>query len=133
MPLSPATITGVDFVAIPVRNLQASTRFYKTVLGIAGNYPWADMGLEFQVGNLTLALMELERFGIHFEQTAHLSPYVCRMSPPREQDYKPPASSLRSNSIRMSAIKRSFTIPMETLLSYIIAMPQRDSEAIKNI
>jgi len=77
MPLSPATITGVDFVAIPVRNLQASTRFYKTVLGIAGNYPWADMGLEFQVGNLTLALMELERFGIPFR--ANSAPIALRV------------------------------------------------------
>jgi len=77
MPLSPATITGVDFVAIPVRNLQASTRFYKTVLGIAGNYPWADMGLEFQVGNLTLALMELERLGIPFR--ANSAPIALRV------------------------------------------------------
>src|SRR5215831_6473329 len=77
MPLSPATITGADFVAIPVRNLQASTRFYKTVLGIAGNYPWADMGLEFQVGNLTLALMELERFGIPFR--ANSAPIALRV------------------------------------------------------
>src|SRR5262245_16414210 len=70
MASSGAGITGVDFVAIPVRDLKASTRFYETVLGIGGNYPWADMGLEFQVGNLTLALIEVDSFGIPFPATS---------------------------------------------------------------
>jgi len=74
---SPATITGIDFVAIPVRDLQASTRFYETVLGVRGDYRLADMGLEFQVGNLTLALMELERFGIPFR--ANSAPIAVRV------------------------------------------------------
>ena len=63
---SAATTTGIDSVAIRVRDLQASARSYQTVLGVSRGYCWADMGLEFQVGNLTLALMELERFGISF-------------------------------------------------------------------
>jgi len=74
---SDVTITGIDFVAIPVRDLQASTSFYETVLGIRGDYRWADMGLEFQVGNVTLALMELERFGIPFR--ANSAPIALRV------------------------------------------------------
>ena len=74
---SAATITGIDFVAIPVRDLQASTRFYETVLGVPGSYRWADMGLEFEVGNLTIALMELERFGIPFR--ANSAPIALRV------------------------------------------------------
>src|SRR5262245_24726695 len=77
MTSSTAAITGIDFVAIPVRDLQASTRFYETVLGVRGDYRWADMGLEFQVGNVTLALMELERFGIAFR--ANSAPIALRV------------------------------------------------------
>ena len=51
---SAATIAGIDFVAIPVRDLQACARSYETVLGVPRGYRWADMGLEFQVGYLTL-------------------------------------------------------------------------------
>jgi catechol 2,3-dioxygenase-like lactoylglutathione lyase family enzyme len=74
---SAVAIAGIDFVAIPVRDLQASTRFYETVLGVRGDYRWADMGLEFQVGNVTLALMELERFGIPFR--ANSAPIALRV------------------------------------------------------
>ena len=69
-PASPATapppslITGVDFVALPAEDFEASVHFYGTVLGLPFVKRWGDMpGAEFQAGNLTLAVMEPTAFG----------------------------------------------------------------------
>jgi len=60
-------VTGVDFVAVPTDDFDASFRFYSEVLGLPciaryGQVP----GAEFQAGNLTLALMQNDAFGQEF-------------------------------------------------------------------
>ena len=57
-------VTGVDFVAVPTNDFEASCRFYEEVLGLpcTARYGRAP-GAEFQAGNLTLAVMENEGFG----------------------------------------------------------------------
>jgi predicted enzyme related to lactoylglutathione lyase len=60
-------ITGVDFVAVPAQDFEASVHFYGTVLGLPPVKRWGDMpGAEFQAGNLTLAIMEPTAFGQEF-------------------------------------------------------------------
>lgn len=60
-------MTGVDFVAIPARDLDASVEFYGTVLGLPFVKRWGDMpGVEFQAGDLTIAIMEPTAFGQEF-------------------------------------------------------------------
>jgi predicted enzyme related to lactoylglutathione lyase len=60
-------VTGVDFVAIPARDIDASAQFYGTVLGLPERKRWGNMpGVEFQAGNLTLAIMEPTAFGSEF-------------------------------------------------------------------
>jgi predicted enzyme related to lactoylglutathione lyase len=68
MTATPASlITGVDFVAVPARDFDASVHFYGTVLGLPFMKRWGDMpGAEFQAGNLTLAVMEPTAFGQEF-------------------------------------------------------------------
>ncbi|MBB4665285.1 VOC family protein [Conexibacter arvalis] len=62
------TITGVDFVAVPARDFDASVRFYGEVLGLPFVKRWGSMpGAEFQAGNLTLAIMEPTAFGQEFQ------------------------------------------------------------------
>ena len=62
------TITGVDFVAVPARDFDASVAFYGEVLGLPFVKRWGDMpGAEFQAGNLTLAIMEPTAFGQEFK------------------------------------------------------------------
>ena len=57
-------ITGVDFVAVPARDFEASLHFYGTLLGLPEVKRWGDMpAAEFQAGNLTLAVMEPTAFG----------------------------------------------------------------------
>ncbi len=61
-------ITGVDFVAVPAKDFEASVRFYGTVLGLPAGKRWGEMpGAEFQAGNLTIAIMEPTAFGQQFD------------------------------------------------------------------
>jgi predicted enzyme related to lactoylglutathione lyase len=60
-------ITGVDFVAVPTQDFDASMHFYGTVLGLPFVKRWGEMpGAEFQAGNLTLAIMDPTAFGQEF-------------------------------------------------------------------
>ncbi len=60
-------ITGVDFVAVPAKDFDASVHFYGTVLGLPPVKRWGEMpGAEFQAGNLTLAILEPTAFGQEF-------------------------------------------------------------------
>jgi predicted enzyme related to lactoylglutathione lyase len=63
-----AGITGVDFVAVPTDDFEASVHFYGEVLGLPAGKRWGDMpGAEFQAGNLTLAVMLSSAFGQEFK------------------------------------------------------------------
>ena len=63
----PTFVTGVDFVAVPAEDFEASVHFYGTVLGLPAGKRWGNMpGAEFQAGNLTLAIMEPTAFGMEF-------------------------------------------------------------------
>src|SRR3954469_11781742 len=64
-------ITGVDFVCIPAQDFEAMIAFYGETLGLPfvkryGNRP----GVEYQAGNLTLAVMRTEDFGGTFSSNA---------------------------------------------------------------
>jgi catechol 2,3-dioxygenase-like lactoylglutathione lyase family enzyme len=57
-------IRGVDFVALPAQDIDASRHFYGTVLGLPVVKHWGEMpATEYQAGNLTLAIMEASAFG----------------------------------------------------------------------
>ena len=68
MSTTPATfITGVDFVTLPARDIDASVHFYGTVLGLPPVKQWGNMPAhEFQAGNLTIAVMDPTAFGQEF-------------------------------------------------------------------
>jgi predicted enzyme related to lactoylglutathione lyase len=60
-------ITGVDFVAVPTNDFEASVRFYGETLGLPYIGRYGDLpGAEFQAGNLTLAIMQPDAFGQEF-------------------------------------------------------------------
>jgi predicted enzyme related to lactoylglutathione lyase len=64
---SPSFVTGVDFVAVPAQDFEASVHFYGTVLGLPPVKRWGDMpGAEFQAGNLTIVIMDPTAFGQEF-------------------------------------------------------------------
>jgi predicted enzyme related to lactoylglutathione lyase len=65
------TVTGVDFVSIPVRDMAAAREFYGTVLGLEASKLWQRgdgpvLGAEFETGTVTLALIDPARVGRDF-------------------------------------------------------------------
>src|SRR3954469_25445784 len=62
-------VTGVDFVALPVTDYDASADFYGDVLGLPFVKRWGSFPAgEFQAGNLTLALVQPDGFGMEFKE-----------------------------------------------------------------
>ena len=65
-------VKGVDFVSIPTRDVAAAAEFYKNVLGLERSSTWQrpgeePLGVEFETGTVTIALMAAERLGIPFQ------------------------------------------------------------------
>ena len=78
MSTSTSLVTGVDFVAVPAKDIAESERFYGTVLGLPFVKQWGDMpAKEFQAGNLTLAVMDPPAFGRDFR--AHELPIAFQV------------------------------------------------------
>jgi predicted enzyme related to lactoylglutathione lyase len=77
-PTATTPVTGVDFVAVPARDFDASVDFYGTVLGLPFVKRWGEMpGAEFQAGNLTIAIMDPTAFGQEFH--AHSLPIALQV------------------------------------------------------
>ncbi len=60
-------VTGVDFVALQTRDHTAAAKFYGETLGLPFVKQWGNMpASEYQAGNLTLAVMQSDAFGLEF-------------------------------------------------------------------
>jgi catechol 2,3-dioxygenase-like lactoylglutathione lyase family enzyme len=58
-------INGTDFIAIPTKDWEAARKFYGETLGLEFGKQWGDMPAgEFETGNLTVAVMQADAFGI---------------------------------------------------------------------
>jgi catechol 2,3-dioxygenase-like lactoylglutathione lyase family enzyme len=65
-------ITGTDFITVATRDFDAAAEFYANVLGLPLSKRWGDMpAAEFETGNLTIAVMESEAFGLKFQTNNH--------------------------------------------------------------
>lgn len=60
-------VTGTDFITVGTTNFDAAREFYGTVLGLPESKRWGKRpAAEFETGNLTIAVMESQAFGIEF-------------------------------------------------------------------
>jgi catechol 2,3-dioxygenase-like lactoylglutathione lyase family enzyme len=65
-------ITGVDFVALQVQDHAKAAKFYGETLGLPFGKRWGDMPAgEFETGNLTIAVMQSDAFGLEFRANNH--------------------------------------------------------------
>ena len=65
-------ITGTDFIAVPTQDIDAAVKFYGEVLGLPERKRWGNMpGVEFETGNLTIAVMQSDAFGVEFSRHSH--------------------------------------------------------------
>lgn len=68
-------ITGTDFVNLYTRDLAKAEEFYGEVLGLPVLKRYGQMpGIEYETGNLTIAILQSEDFGIPFSASGqHLA------------------------------------------------------------
>ena len=57
----------VDFIVVPTRNHENAAEFYGQVLGLEKNPNSLDDWIEFEAGNVTLAIVNAEAHGFEFE------------------------------------------------------------------
>jgi catechol 2,3-dioxygenase-like lactoylglutathione lyase family enzyme len=66
-------ITGVDFITVSTKDFDKARDFYANVLGLEASKKWGSMpGQEFETGNLTIAVMQSDAFGV--EHSTNNSP-----------------------------------------------------------
>src|SRR5215208_327390 len=72
MPPATRIVTGVDFVAVSTNDFEKARDFYANILGLDESKRWGSMSAqEFETGNLTIAVMESEAFGIEPATNTH--------------------------------------------------------------
>ena len=65
-------VTGTDFTIVPVKDYDKAAEFYGGVLGLEFGKRWGDMPAgEFETGNLTIAVMQSDAFGLDFAPHTH--------------------------------------------------------------
>lgn len=70
-------VTGVDFAAVPTRDLGAAVEFYGTTLGLPRSVYMPERNFaEFETGNLTLSVIHAEKMGIPHNPQNGLSLHV---------------------------------------------------------
>jgi predicted enzyme related to lactoylglutathione lyase len=63
-------ITGTDFVFVPTTDFEKAAEFYGGVLGLPLSKRYRNrIGGEFETGNLTIQLVNMEKIGREFEPT----------------------------------------------------------------
>ena len=67
-----ALITGTDFITVATKDFDAAAAFYRDVLGLEEGKRWGRMPAgEFETGNLTIAVMQSDAFGLEFRANNH--------------------------------------------------------------
>lgn len=94
-------VTGVDFVTIPSRDPAALAAFYEDVLGLERSKAWQrgdepPMGIEFETGTVTLALVSTAAIGRAF--APHPNPIALRVD-----DVGAAREALEARGVRFAA------------------------------
>jgi catechol 2,3-dioxygenase-like lactoylglutathione lyase family enzyme len=88
-----ALITGTDFLIIGCTDLDRSVKFYGETLGLERGKQWGKMPAhEFETGNLTVAVVQLDAFGQEFKPST--SPLEFRV-----EDFDAAKSELESKGV----------------------------------
>ena len=69
----------VDWIGVPVSDLARAERFYAETLGLDRNPNSGERWVEFETGNVTIALVSPEVMGPDFEPRPHQMPIAFRV------------------------------------------------------
>jgi catechol 2,3-dioxygenase-like lactoylglutathione lyase family enzyme len=65
-------INGTDFITVSTKDFDQAVEFYGNVLGLPEGKRWGDMpAVEYETGNLTIAVMQSDAFGLEFHANTH--------------------------------------------------------------
>jgi catechol 2,3-dioxygenase-like lactoylglutathione lyase family enzyme len=65
-------VSGTDFICVPVDDIDKAREFYGDTLGLEFGKQWGEMpGVEYETGNLTIAVMQSDAFGQEFAPHTH--------------------------------------------------------------
>ncbi len=73
-------VERADFVALPVQDLKRADEFYGSTLGLRRNPNSTERWVEYELGNVTLALVSPEAMGPEFEAEGHQMPVGLRVA-----------------------------------------------------
>jgi predicted enzyme related to lactoylglutathione lyase len=68
-----------DFVSVPVRDLDRADEFYGGTLGLSRSRGYSERWREFELGNVSLALIPIEMLGRE-EHTPNTAPIAIRVA-----------------------------------------------------
>jgi predicted enzyme related to lactoylglutathione lyase len=77
--LAELLVERADFVAVPVQDLKRADEFYGQTLGLRRNPDSGERWVEYELGNVTLALVSPEVMGADFEANGHQMPIALRV------------------------------------------------------
>ena len=78
----------VDFIGVPVQDLKRADEFYGTTLGLERSPHSGPRWVEYETGNVTLALISPEAMGPAFEPKPHSMPIALRVADVEEAKRK---------------------------------------------
>jgi predicted enzyme related to lactoylglutathione lyase len=73
-------VERADFVAVPVQDLKRADEFYGKRLGLSRNPNSSERWVEYELGNVTLALVSPEAMGPEFQADGHQMPIGLRVA-----------------------------------------------------
>jgi catechol 2,3-dioxygenase-like lactoylglutathione lyase family enzyme len=86
-------ITGTDFLMLGCTDIDRSVKFYGDVLGLERGKQWGNRPAhEFETGNLTIAVMQSDAFGMQFKP--NMSPLEFRVD-----DFEAAKAELESRGV----------------------------------
>ena len=78
----------VDFIGVPVQNLERADEFYGKTLGLERSRHSSSRWIEYETGNVTIALISPEAMGPDFEVKPHSMPIALRVADVEEAKRK---------------------------------------------
>jgi predicted enzyme related to lactoylglutathione lyase len=78
----------VDFIGVPVQDLKRADEFYGTTLGLKRSPHSGPRWVEYETGNVTLALISPEAMGPDFVPKPHSMPIALRVADVEEAKRK---------------------------------------------
>ena len=78
----------VDFIGVPVQDLKRADEFYGTTLGLERSPHSGPRWVEYETGNVTIALISPEAMGPDFQPQPHSMPIALRVADVEEAKRK---------------------------------------------